>query len=51
MKKLRKITRHQRNILLKNGYDSYEWLFERQTQEGITFVHKETHEKIVLKED
>lgn len=48
MKKLRKITRGQRQILTDNGYNSYDWLLERQTQDGFTFVHKDTKEVITL---
>ena len=34
----KKLTRKQREILIKNGYDSEEWLLERQTELIIVYV-------------
>lgn len=38
----KKLTRKQREILIQNGYDSDEWLLERQTELISVYVHKNT---------
>ena len=38
----KKLTRKQREILIQNGYDSDEWLLERQTELIIVYVNKKT---------
>ena len=44
----KKLTRKQREILIKNGYDSEEWLLERQTELIIVYVNKNSKELITL---
>ena len=44
----KKLTRKQREILIKNGYDSEEWLLERQTELIIVYVNKNNKELITL---
>ena len=48
MKQGKKLTRKQREVLIKNGYDTYEWLLERQKELAYVFVNKETKEVIEL---
>ena len=40
----KKLTRKQREILIQNGYDSDEWLLERQTELISVYVNKNTKE-------
>lgn len=48
MKQGKKVTRTQREVLIKNGYNSDEWLLERQKELTYIFVNKETKEVIEL---
>ena len=48
LKHVKKLTRKQREILIKNGYDSEEWLLERQTELIIVYVNKNNKELITL---
>ncbi|WP_158534759.1 DUF6906 family protein [Romboutsia maritimum] len=48
MKKLRKLTRKQKDILTKNGLDYNKYLLERQDPKSYTFVHRETKETVKL---
>ena len=48
LKHWKKLTRKQREILIKNGYDSEEWLLERQTELIIVYVNKNNKELITL---
>lgn len=44
----KKLTRKQREILIQNGYDSDEWLLERQTELISVYVNKNTKELLTL---
>ena len=48
MKHGKKLTRKQREILIQNGYDSDEWLLERQTELISIYVNKNTKELLTL---
>lgn len=48
MKKLKKLTRKQKEILSSNGYDFMQYLLERQDDKSFTFVHRETKDKLTL---
>ncbi|WP_178812615.1 DUF6906 family protein [Intestinibacter bartlettii] len=48
MKHGKKLTRKQREILIQNGYDSDEWLLERQTELISVYVNKNTKELLTL---
>ncbi|WP_195940941.1 DUF6906 family protein [Romboutsia sp. 1001713B170131_170501_G6] len=50
MKKLKKLTRKQKEILMENELDPREYLLERQDDKNsiYTFVHRETKEKLEL---
>lgn len=48
MKKLKKLTRRQKNLLANNGFDFMQYLLERQDQNSFTFVHRETKEVLKL---
>ena len=51
MKHGRKLTRKQREILIKNGYNSEEWLLERQTDLACVYVNKNTKELLTLEKN
>lgn len=48
MKQGKKITRKQREVLIENGYNSEEWLSERQKEFTYVFVNKKTKEILEL---
>ena len=48
LKHRKKLTRKQREILIQNGYDSDEWLLERQTELISVYVNKNTKELLTL---
>ena len=48
LKHEKKLTRKQREILIQNGYDSDEWLLERQTELISVYVNKNTKELLTL---
>lgn len=50
MKKLRKLTRKQKEILTINELDYKDYLIERQDdkEKTYTFVHRDTKEAVVL---
>lgn len=47
----KKLIRKQREILIKNGYDSDEWLMERQTELISVYVNKNTKELLTLEKN
>lgn len=49
MKKLKKLTLRQKELLSSNGYDFRQYLLERQDNKSFTFVHRETKEILILK--
>lgn len=51
MKHGKKLTRKQREILIKNGYDSDEWLLERQTELICIYLNKSTKELLTLEKN
>mgnify|MGYP005898258225 FL=1 len=48
MKKLKKLTRRQMQVLANAGYDFMEWLLERQDHNSYTYVNRTTKELITL---
>ena len=48
MKKLKKLTRRQKQVLANAGYDFMEWLLERQDHNSYTYVNRTTKELITL---
>ncbi len=48
MKKLKKLTRKQKQLLIKNNYNYQEWLLERQDSKSYTFVNRKTKEILKL---
>lgn len=50
MKKLKKLTRRQMQVLANAGYDFMEYLLERQNdkESTYTYVHRTTKEVLVL---
>ena len=50
MKKLKKLTRRQMQVLANDGYDFMEYLLERQIdkERTYTYVHRTTKEVLVL---
>lgn len=48
MKKLKKLTRRQMQVLANAGYDIMEWLLERQDHNSYTYVNRTTKELITL---
>jgi len=50
MKKLKKLTRRQMQVLANSGYDIMEYLLERQNDKNhtYTYVHRTTKEVLVL---
>lgn len=50
MKKLKKLTRRQMQVLAAAGYDIMEYLLERQNDSDhtYTYVHRTTKEVVVL---
>ena len=44
----KKLTRKQREVLIKNGYNSEEWLIERQNNLTYIFVNRETKKVLEL---
>jgi hypothetical protein len=50
MKKLKKLTRRQMQVLANAGYDFMEYLLERQNdkERTYTYVHRTTKEVLVL---
>lgn len=48
MKKLKKLTRRQKNLLANNGFDFMQYFLERQDYNSFTFVHRETKEVLKL---
>ena len=48
MKKLKKLTRRQMQVLANSGYDIMEWLLERQNHNSYTYVNRTTKELITL---
>ena len=50
MKKLKKLTRRQMQVLANSGYDIMEWLLERQDDKNhtYTYVNRTTKEVLVL---
>ena len=50
MKKLKKLTRRQMQVLAAAGYDVMDYLLERQNDNDHTFtyVHRRTQEVVVL---
>ena len=51
LKHWKKLTRKQREILIKNGYDSDEWLLERQTELICIYLNKSTKELLTLEKN
>lgn len=49
MKKLKKLTRRQKNLLAANGCDYMDYFLERQDHNSFTFVHKESKESLQLR--
>lgn len=49
MKKLKKLTIRQKNLLASNGYDYMDYFLERQDHNSFTFIHKESKESLVLR--
>ena len=48
----RKLTRKQRDLLMENGYNSDEWLLERQTELTYVFyVNRNTKETLTLEKN
>lgn len=48
MKKLKKLTRKQKQLLIKNNYNYQEWLLERQDSKSYTFVNRKNKEILKL---
>lgn len=50
MKKLKRLTRRQMQVLANNGYDFMEYLLERQNDKDhtYTYVNRNTKEVLVL---
>ena len=48
LKQGKKLTRKQREVLIKNGYNSEEWLLERQNNLIYIFVNRETKKVLEL---
>lgn len=50
MKKLKRLTRRQMQVLANSGYDIMEWLLERQNDKDhtYTYVNRTTKELITL---
>ena len=48
MKQGKKLTRKQREVLIKNGYNSEKWLIERQNNLTYIFVNRETKNVLEL---
>ena len=48
MKKLKRLTRRQMQVLANAGYDFMEWLLERQDHNSYTYVNRTTKELITL---
>ena len=48
LKQGKKLTRKQREIKIKNGYNSEEWLLERQNNLIYIFVNRETKKVLEL---
>ena len=44
----RKLTRKQRDLLMESGYNSDEWLLERQTELIYVYVNRNTKETLTL---
>ena len=47
----RKLTRKQRDLLMENGYNSDEWLLERQTELIYVYVNRNTKETLILEKN
>ncbi len=47
----RKLTRKQRDLLMDNGYNSDEWLLERQTELIYVYVNRNTKETLTLEKN
>lgn len=47
----RKLTRKQRDLLMDNGYNSDEWLLERQTELTYVYVNRNTKETLTLEKN
>ena len=47
----RKLTRKQRDLLMENGYNSDEWLLERQTELTYVYVNRNTKETLTLEKN
>lgn len=44
MKQGKKLTRQQKELLNRKGYNWKEWLYSSEDEQAICFVHKETKE-------
>ncbi|WP_343102115.1 hypothetical protein [Romboutsia sp. MSSM.1001216sp_RTP31141st1_G3_RTP31141_220114] len=51
MKHGRKLTRKQRDLLMENGYNSDEWLLERQTELNYVYVNRNTKETLIIEKN
>lgn len=49
MKKLKKLSRRQKQVLANAGYDVMEWLLERQDHNSYTYVKRNSKETINLR--
>ncbi len=47
----RKLTRKQRDLLMENGYNSDEWLLERQTELNYVYVNRNTKETLIIEKN
>ena len=47
----RKLTRKQRDLLMENGYNSDEWLLERQTELTYVYVNRNTKETLIIEKN
>ena len=47
----RKLTRKQRDLLMDSGYNSDEWLLERQTELIYVYVNRNTKETLTLEKN
>ena len=48
MKKLRKLTRKQKELLTENNYDCKDWLLERQDKNSYSYIKRDTKESLKL---
>lgn len=51
MKQGKRLTRNQRELLSRHGYDWQEWLFASEDDQAILIVHKTTKETEWVKKE